>query len=605
MKNEAHRNKKGFTLIETLVGAAVFLIVAIAAYGAYTGVFKLASLNQTRMLAVGLADEQFEMIRNLPYSDIGIVNGIPRGVLPASTTVMRGGVNFNVVYTIRDVDLPFDGTFGSTTNNDTAPADNKFVQISIQCPTCQNFSPVEVAGQVAPKNLENSTNNGALFIQVIDADGHPVTGANIHVAYTATTSPVIIDDTTNVDGHLDLVDLPPAAQAYSITASKPGYSSDQTYTADASNPTPDKLPATVAAQQLTQISFSIDKTSVLNIHSVTPKCVAVPNFHFDMVGAKEIGPGVPKYSEALSTNSSGSLTFNSMEWDSYTITPADSSYDLFGINPLNPVKLNPNSTENVELIVVPKNTNSLLVTVKDGATSLPLSGATVEVTGPGGYDVTQVTGQGYFSQGDWSHGPTQPGLYVDESAYASGSGVDTSTTTGQVLLENNMIDPYNTHATGTLDSSIFDTGTTSNFSLLSWSPAGQPPLTGSESVKFQFASSPTSTPSSWDFLGPDGTPNTYYVSPNTSISTANNSNEYARYRMFLTTDTATVTPAVSDVSVTYTSGCVPPGQVIFSGLSTGTYTVTVTEANYTTYSTNVTVGSGWQEQQVNLVPNNI
>ena len=599
------KKQRGFTLIETLVGAAVFLIVSVAAYGAYTGVFRLANLNQVRLLAVGLADEQFEMIRNLPYSNIGIINGIPRGVLPASTTLSRGGINFTVAYTIRDVDLPFDGVFGSTTNNDTAPADNKFVQISIQCATCQNFVPVVISGQIAPKNLENSTNNGALFIQVIDANGLPVSGANVHVAYTATTSPIIIDDTTNLDGHLDLVDLPPATQAYSIMTTKTGYSSDQTYTASASNPTPDKLPATVAAQQLTQISFSIDKTSVLNIHSVTPKCSVVPNFHFNMVGSKEIGPGVPKYSQALSTDSSGSLSFNSMEWDSYTITPADSSYDLAGINPLNPIKLSPNSTENVQLILIPKNTNSLLVTVKDGSTGLPLSGATVEVTGPNGYDSTQVTGQGYFSQNDWSNGPTQPGIFIDQSAYATGSGVDTSTTSGQVLLTNNMIDPYDTHATGTLDSSIFDTGTTSNFSLLSWSPAGQPPLSGSESVKFQFATSPSSTPSTWDFLGPDGTPNTYYISPNTSISSTNNLNEFARYRMFLTTQTATVTPAISNVSFTYTSGCIPPGQVIFSGLSTGTYTVTVTDSNYTTYSSNVSVGTGWQEQQVNLVPNNI
>ena len=143
--------KKGFTLVEVLVGSAVFLTVAISAYGAYAGIFKLANLNQTRMLAVGLADEQFEMIRNMSYSNIGIMSGVPSGLLPASTTLTRGGVAFNVGYTVRDVDLPFDGVFGSSTNNDTAPADNKFVQISISCPLCQNFNTINVSGQVAPK----------------------------------------------------------------------------------------------------------------------------------------------------------------------------------------------------------------------------------------------------------------------------------------------------------------------------------------------------------------------------------------------------------------------------------------------------------------------
>jgi len=147
--------KKGFTLIETLVGAAVFLVVAVAVYGAYTEVFKLANLNQSRILAVNLADEQFEVIRNMPYSDVGIVNGDPSGILPASTTMVRGGVTFNVAYTIRNVDLPFDGTFGSTTNNDIVPDDNKFIQISVACSTCENFTPVVIAGQIAPKNFEN------------------------------------------------------------------------------------------------------------------------------------------------------------------------------------------------------------------------------------------------------------------------------------------------------------------------------------------------------------------------------------------------------------------------------------------------------------------
>ena len=594
--------KKGFTLIETLVGAAVFLVVAVAAYGAYTGVFQLANLNQSRILAVNLADEQFEMIRNMPYSNIGIVNGVPSGALPASTTLVRGGVTFNVDYTIRDVDLPFDGTIGSTTDKDTSPADNKFVQISVDCPTCKNFKPITIAGQVAPKNLENSTNNGAIFTQVIDADGNPVADASVHLAYTATTSPVIIDDTTNNDGILGIVDIPPAFQSYNISVSKTGYSSDQTYVASSSNPTPNKLPATVVAQQLTQVSFSIDKTSTININSMTPTCAVVPNFHFNMTGGKEIGPGIPKYSSALSTNGSGSLSLGSMEWDSYTINPNDSSYDLVGLNPLNPIEVSPNSTQNIQLIAVPKNSNSLLVTVKDSATGLPLSNATVEVTGPSGYDQTQVTGQGYFNQTDWSHGANQPGIFSDPSAYALGTNVDTSTSTGHVLLLNNLVDPYVTNTTSTLESSIFDAGTTSNFSSLSWNPSSQSSVSGPNSVLFQIATSPSSTPPVWNFLGPDGTNNTYYTNPGLTISSTNNSNEYARYMMYLSTITATATPIVSGVSLTYTSSCIPPGQVIFSGLSAGSYTVNVSKSGYSSYSSNVSVVSGWQEQQVNLGP---
>ena len=48
----------GFTLIEVLVGTAVFLVVALAAYGAYVSIIRLANADQARILAVELADER-------------------------------------------------------------------------------------------------------------------------------------------------------------------------------------------------------------------------------------------------------------------------------------------------------------------------------------------------------------------------------------------------------------------------------------------------------------------------------------------------------------------------------------------------------------------
>ena len=70
--------------------------------------------------------------------------------------------------------------------------------------------------------------------------------------------------------------------------------------------------------------------------------------------------------------------------------------------------------------------------------------------------------------------------------------------------------------------------------------------------------------------------------------------------MYLTTDTATVTPSVNEVSFTYTSGCTPPGQVLFQGLAAGTYTLTVSKAGYTTSVTSVTVSDDWQNETVPL-----
>ena len=190
---------------------------------------------------------------------------------------------------------------------------------------------------------------------------------------------------------------------------------------------------------------------------------------------------------------------------------------------------------------------------------------------------------------------------MDPGAYALGNNVDTSTSTGNILLWNDITDPYNVGLTGQLDSSVFDTGTTSVFSVLSWNPGSQSPLTGTTSVRLQFASSPSSTPSVWNFFGPDGTANTYYTTPNSTISSINNTNEYGRYRVYLTTETATATPIISSVSTTYTSGCIPPGQVMFSGLQSGaTYTVNISASGYTTTSVTASILNNWQESQVSL-----
>ena len=158
--------------------------------------------------------------------------------------------------------------------------------------------------------------------------------------------------------------------------------------------------------------------------------------------------------------------------------------------------------------------------------------------------------------------------------------------------------PYNTGATGTLESSTFDTGTTSNFYSLNWTPLSQ---YSSTSVAFQFATSPSST-GPWNYLGPNGSGSAYYSSPGMQISSVNNNAEYARYKAYLTTKIATVTPSINDVSFTYTSGCLPPGQVIFQGLSTGSSTLTVSKSGYTTYTSSAfNIVSGWQSKAVQLI----
>ncbi|MFA6554394.1 MAG: carboxypeptidase regulatory-like domain-containing protein [Candidatus Paceibacterota bacterium] len=576
--------QRGFSLVEVLVGSAIFLIVAMAVYGSFVSLLQLASGSQARTLATQLVAEQFEIIRNMPYVNVGLTTGIPLGVLPQTQTLTRGGMTFDVGLTIRNINL----------STSSVQASSKLVEINVDCSNCKNFRQVSLTGLISPANLQSAGNGGALVVQVFNGNGEPVQGATVSVQSVATSSVTNVDITNN-SGILNIIGVPPGEDMYKIIVTKEGYSTEETYSlAEVSNPT--KPNVTVLNQEVSPISFSIDKLSSLHFSSVTPLCVPVGNVDFSMVGAKEIGAGIPKYSQNLSTNASGLLNLSSMEWDTYTITPTDGSYDVAGINPDSPFSLNPDNSQNVQIVVVPKDSNSLMVSVLDSATNLPISGAVVELSKTGYYKA-KVTGEGYLSQSDWSGGSGQD-MYVTDGRYFTDNNlVDTATSSGDILLKD-LFGSYDVNATGTLESSIFDTGTTSNFYTISWNPNSQPILSGETSVKMQFATNASSSGSAWNYFGPDGTSGTYYTVPGSPINIVHNGDEYVRYKTYLTTETATVTPKVSDVFFSYTSACLPPGQVIFQGLLGDEYTLTVTKSGYATQSKFVTIGSGWQKQTI-------
>ena len=586
--------RRAFTLIETLVGAAVFLVIALGAYNAYVALFKMINLSQYKVLAINLANEQFEIARNMPYADVGIVNGIPKGKLSHEQTLVRGGVTFSVTTTVRNLDLAFDGTLGGSPN-DLSPADNKLVDVTVTCGGCQNMKPVSLTGQIAPKNLETASNNGALFIRVFDANGQPVQDAAVHVVNVATSTPIVIDDITDATGMLQIIDVPPGTNAYRITVTKSGYSTDRTYPPGATdNPSPLKPDATVLLQQVTQVSFAIDRVSTLSLSSVSPVCAVVPNLNFALVGSKLIGTNVPKFSQNIATNGSGAINLTNMEWDTYTVIPTDTSNDVAGLNPLNPITLNANSAQQGQIITVPRNPRSLLITVKDSATQLPISGAVVTVTGPS-VNTTQTTGKGFINQTDWSGGAGQSTSTNVTKYWSDNTNVDVTGTPGVIKLRS----AFGTYSlNGTLESSTFDTGSVSNFYTLTWSPTDQPAPTGTSSVMVQIATASTSAPSLWNFLGPDGTAATYYRVPNTPFNAIHNGDRYLRYKVFLSTETSTSTPSVSDVAFTFTSSCTPPGQVIFPSLASGSYHIHVTKTDYTDFDYDVSLSSNWQEVPV-------
>jgi len=571
----------------------------MSAYQAYLGLIKAVKLSRIKAAASNLANEQFEIVRNMPYSDVGIVGGLPVGNIPYAQNLTRDQYGFTVTATVRSIDQSFDGTIGGNPN-DLSPADNKLVEFAVSCATCENFAPMVFTTTVAPKNLETASTNGALFVRVFDANGVAVVGAAVTVRNDSLSPAILINDTTNSQGMLQIVDAPPGVGVYNISVTKTGYSTDSTLPVTVGNPTPSKPFGTVALQQVTQISFAIDRTSTVNFSSRTLNCNAVPSIDFSLAGSKLIGtnPDLYKYDEDLQTNGSGLLSLTNVEWDSYSLSFSDASFDLIGTNPLLAFNVSPNSVLDAQLIVAPKNPRTLVVVVKDSSLLLPLADASVRLYKTG-YDETLVTGRGFLNQTDWSGGAGQQQFTDTNEYWSSDGGVNTGEFGGEIRLTE-VLGDYTSD--GYLESSVFDTGSASSFYNIALEPQDQPPLTGSNSIRLQLASGNDPATTTWDFKGPDGTVSTYYDMSNLNVASVHTNDRYIKYKIFLHTDNDAVTPALSDISLTYTSSCIPPGQTAFQGLSSGTYTLEVSRTGYQTQSVNVSTGSDWQKQEILLIP---
>lgn len=572
---DRNKFKNGFTLIETLLAIGIFSIIVLGIYFSYSNILDVIISSQAGIVSQSVIDNELEIIRNMKFEDVGTQGGSPAGLLQAEKVVQQSGASFLVKTFVRNVDDPFDGTIGGTPN-DLAPADYKLVEIELSCPLCPRFTPRVVTTRVAPTNLENSTKNGALFINVFDAAGQPISGANVNVRNNFVIPNININDVTGVNGSLQLVDIATSSAKYEITITKTGYSDDRTYQpGDVLNPNPTKPHATVANQTVTQISFAIDRESILNLSTADQFCVAVPNIDYTQIGAKLIGtdPDVQKYLQNHVTNTSGIKTISDLEWDAYSFQNTDLNYDIAGMSIINPVIINPNTTYNLKWVMESKNPSSILITVQDGDGQF-INDASVQLTKTG-FDQTKLSGQRNIVHTEWA-GQGQLMVPFDGSKYSTASHETIS----------NTID--------------FGTPNTTFFNMI-WNPVSQDPATGPNSLKFQIATNNDN--STWNYVGPDGTAGSFYTNSGTGINPIHNGNRYFRYKAILQTVNDQYTPMLDDITIAFRSSCGLDGQAFFSGLTTDTYTLTIQKTGYTTHvDPSVIINSNWKSYNAVLLP---
>ena len=415
-----------FGLVESLVSIAIFLILCTAVYQMSAAIIKDASVYRENTTVSALVDQYMEIARNVPYSQIGTLSGNPHGVLPDQVnakSVSFNGITYTIFYEVTYTDDPADGT--ALLGTDFASNDYKQVKLSIVntiTNVTKNFTTT-----ISPQGLENLSSGGALSVKVFDAVGQPVSGATISITNSAISPSINLTRTSDASGNWIEVGLPNSANAYHVTVTKNGYSSDQTYPITGGNPNPTKPDATISNGQITQVSFAIDLKSSLAFNTFDQTCAALPAISIEVRGAKLIGtPAVLKFDNTYSSDANGQISLSAIEWDNYTPAPTGATYMIYGSSPIEQVSVLPNTSQTFTLILGPKTQSSLLVIVKDASTGNPVEGANVhlQTTSPTS-DTLKLTAGSIWGQQSWTGGGGQSD-FIDTTKYYQGTNVSTT-----------------------------------------------------------------------------------------------------------------------------------------------------------------------------------
>ena len=578
------QSERGFTLIEMVAGMAIFVVLVVGVLSAFLALSRTVKSAREKTVLATLASNYLEVVRNVPYADVGTVNGNPKGKLADfnnAITAKIEGFTYQIYYEVTNIDDPADGLIGGTPN-DPAPADYRQVKMSVVNTATGQVT--KFLTNVSPKGLEGTQNAGAIKVQVFNFSGQRIQDADIHIQYPTSTPAVVLDRKSDANGEWIEVGLPAATNNYRLVVTKPGYSTDQTYPATAQNPNPTKPDATVVNGQVTEIPFSIDLLANLTIKTLDSFCSALSGVDMNVRGDALIGinPNVYRYNQDH-TSSGGEVALADIEGDTYTPTLlTGQQWVVRGTSPIQKIEVQPGSSQTFTMVLGANSTaNSLLVVVKDASTGAALEGALVHLRKGGSVpqDYYGVTGGSVWAQSSWTGGYGQENWSTStpDRYFLDDGNIDINSNPTGVRLKKTSGDYV---FAGWLESSIFDTGTSnSNFTTISWSPSSQAVGT---SLEFQLASS-NDPAGPWDYVGPDGTADSFYSVSGTNISTTHNNTRYIRYKVYLSTVDDKETPILTSLQINYVSGCATPGQSYFGDLTAGqNYSLEVSLPGYQT-----------------------
>ena len=286
------RYTRGLSLVDTVVGVALLLVIFVALFGMFRASIALTAASKMRAGATALATEHMEYIRSVSYANTGTVGGIPAGVVTPEFTRTLNGQQYTIRTFIQYIDDPADGLGANDTTG--IITDYKKVKVEVSYTVGSRDQEVSLVSNRTPKGIETTEGGGNLRINVVDAQGSPVSSAQVRIQ-NPNTNPVT--SVTTFTGTGGFVFLPGAATStgYRINVSKSGHSSAQTYDQDADNISPNPGHLTVVESQTTEGTFAIDVLSTLRVATWEP----IEEQLAENIFANQSGIGVASSTEVI------------------------------------------------------------------------------------------------------------------------------------------------------------------------------------------------------------------------------------------------------------------------------------------------------------------
>jgi Tfp pilus assembly protein PilV len=239
-RSHALRSERGAFLVETLVGAVLVAIVAIAMFSAIDGVNQASGRTKSRAMSASLAQNDQERLRSMPVSMLS-------GLRESQTKPIDG-----VLYDVDSrADWISDGTSSADCTADGKGAD--YIKITSNvAPTAQiGVRPVTVTSIVTPAPGTFLDTQGSLAVTIVDRDGAGVPNLAVTI-----TGPATVSDVTDANGCVFFGYEP--IGTYLVSTSRAGW-------VDTMGRSVVSKSATIASQQISTLSLQYDQAGSANV----------------------------------------------------------------------------------------------------------------------------------------------------------------------------------------------------------------------------------------------------------------------------------------------------------------------------------------------------